>query len=76
MISRSKRVRSLASVIGASALVLAGCAAAEEAPVASPDTDDSASEEVSLPEGTLTFANWQWLETGRGETLWEAVTAY
>jgi multiple sugar transport system substrate-binding protein len=57
-------------------LVLAGCAAAEEAPVASPDTDDSASEEVSLPEGTLTFANWQWLETGRGETLWEAVTAY
>jgi len=76
MLSRSKRVRSLASVIGASALVLAGCAAAEEAPVASPDTDDSASEEVSLPEGTLTFANWQWLETGRGETLWEAVTAY
>ena len=76
MISRSKRVRSIASVIGASALVLAGCAAAEEAPVASPDTDDSASEEVSLPEGTLTFANWQWLETGRGETLLEAVTAY
>lgn len=76
MLSRSKRVRSLASVIGASALVLAGCAAAEEAPVASPDTDDSASEEVALPEGTLTFANWQWLETGRGETLWEAVTAY
>ena len=76
MVNLRKRVQSLASVIGASALVLAGCAGAEEAPVASPETDDSAVEEVALPEGTLTFANWQWLETGRGETLWEAVTAY
>ena len=76
MVNLRKRVQSLASVIGASALVLAGCAGAEEAPVASPETDDSAVEEVALPEGTLTFANWQWLETGRGETLWEAVTSY
>lgn len=76
MINRSKRVRSLASVIGASALVLAGCASAEEAPAAAPETDDTAAEEVVLPEGTLTFAHWQWLETGRGETLWEAVTTY
>ena len=76
MINRSKRVRSLASVIGASALVLAGCASAEETPVASTESDDTAAEEVVLPEGTLTFAHWQWLETGRGETLWEAVTTY
>lgn len=76
MINRSKRVRSLAAVIGASALVLAGCASAEEAPGAAPGSDDTAAEEVVLPEGTLRFAHWQWLETGRGETLWEAVTAY
>lgn len=25
---------------------------------------------------TLTFANWQWLEPGRGEALWEAMLAY
>lgn len=25
---------------------------------------------------TLTFASWQWLEPGRGEALWEAMTAY
>lgn len=76
MINRSKRIKTLASVIGASSLVLAGCASAGEAPVADPETDDTAAGEVVLPEGTLTFANWQWLETGRGETLWEAVTAY
>jgi multiple sugar transport system substrate-binding protein len=76
MTNTSKRVRSLASIIGASALVLAGCASAEETPVASTETEDTAAEEVALPEGTLTFANWQWLETGRGETLWEAIETY
>jgi len=78
MINRFKRVRSLAALTGASALVLAGCASAEETPSPSTDSDtgETSSEEVALPEGTLAFSNWQWLETGRGETLWEAVTAY
>lgn len=26
--------------------------------------------------GELTFANWQWLETGRGDAIWDAVTQY
>lgn len=78
MINRFKRVRSLAALTGASALVLAGCASAEETPSASTDSDtgDTSAEEVALPEGTLAFANWQWLEEGRGDLLWEAVTAY
>lgn len=25
---------------------------------------------------TLTFANWQWLEPGRGELMWDAMTAF
>ena len=59
MINKFKRVRSLAALAGASALVLAGCASAEETPSASTDSDtgDTSSEEVDLPEGTLAFAN-------------------
>ena len=26
--------------------------------------------------GTLTFANWQWLEPNRGDAIWESVTGY
>jgi len=26
--------------------------------------------------GELTFANWQWLEPNRGDTIWEAVGSY
>lgn len=35
------------------------------------DTDSDSDEPI-----TLTFASWQWLEPGRGEALWEAMTAY
>jgi multiple sugar transport system substrate-binding protein len=77
MIKNMRRARSLTALVGASALVLAGCATGGETET-SPETDsgDEAAEVAALPEGTLTFANWQWLETGRGDGMWEAVSAY
>lgn len=33
-------------------------------------------EATSPPSGSLTFAGWQWLEPGRGDTLWAGVQQY
>jgi len=77
MIKNMKRAGSLTALVSVSALVLAGCATGGETET-SPETDsgDEAAEVSAAPEGTLTFANWQWLETGRGDGMWEAVSAY
>lgn len=37
----------------------------------------AAQDEGSVEDGgTLTFANWQWQEPGRGEVIWDAVSEY
>lgn len=70
MIRKSKRAASLVAIAGVAALVLTACGAGqEEAPTGEPDTG-------ATPEGALAFGNWQWLEEGRGDALWSAVSAY
>lgn len=60
------------SIIRAAAIVTAACFAltACSSPQTAEDTKDS-DEKVEL-----TFANWQWLEPGRGEALWNSMLAY
>lgn len=58
------RIRKSATVVATASLVLAGCAGGDNH---SPSADEPV---------TLTFASWQWLEPGRGDALWEAMTAY
>lgn len=62
------RLRGVALLAGA-ALVVSAC---------SGGGDDSTGGEGASVEagGTLTFANWQWLEPGRAETISKAVDAY
>ncbi|WP_157930469.1 ABC transporter substrate-binding protein [Glycomyces xiaoerkulensis] len=60
MISRSLRGASLA-VITTGALVLTACSGGGDGEAGS---------------GAITFGNWQWLETGRGDAMWEAVTEF
>ena len=65
--------------------------AADESGTAADADDDSADDSSSsgdasttetpdpgdtMPGGTLRFANWQWLEEGRGVNIWDAVAAY
>jgi len=66
MIRRTRRLTLAAAVAATStALILAGCSA--------PDTSDGTPAEEG---GTLVISNWQWLEPGRGETLWEGISGY
>ncbi|SDD38226.1 ABC transporter substrate-binding protein [Glycomyces harbinensis] len=60
MISCSARRASLA-VMAAGALALTACSGGGD------DGDGT---------GSITFGNWQWLETGRGEAMWDAATAF
>lgn len=62
----NKALRVSAVVLSAS-LVLAGCGSDTPAP----QPTDSAK-----LEGTLTFANWQWLEPGRGDLILAAAQGY
>lgn len=63
-----KRLRSVSLVAGA-ALVLAACT--------SGGGGSAGGEGPSVEKGgTLTFANWQWLEPGRAETIFAAVNEY
>ena len=63
-----KRLRSATLVAGA-ALVLAACSGG--------GGGSAGGEGPSVEEGgTLTFANWQWLEPGRAETIFKAVNGY
>lgn len=50
----------------AGAVLLGGCGGGDR-----PDPQRPAS-----AGGTLDFGSWQWLEPGRGEAMWNAVTAY
>jgi multiple sugar transport system substrate-binding protein len=81
MITKSKRHRvgqRVIALLAATTLLLAACGEPEEptevtpdpeAPPAEPDVDE-------LPSGSISFGNWQWLEEGRGDALWAAVSAY
>lgn len=62
----SKKVR-LAAAMVTIGLALTGCAGGG----ASDDEGAPASKG-----GELTFANWQWLEPGRGDQIWSAVSGY
>ncbi len=74
---RYRAGRMVTAVLAATALLVAACAEeappvadpVEEAPEVEPDPDE-------LPSGSITFGNWQWLEEGRGDALWAAVSAY
>lgn len=62
------------------ALILAACGNGDDAEPDAPateDTDtDTDTDAADQPSGTLRVANWQWLEEGRGDALWAAVSAY
>jgi multiple sugar transport system substrate-binding protein len=88
---RAGRRRAWAAIaaIAAMALVLTACGGdTDDTDVGAPDEPGTDTEETedpdeagvddegAQPEGTLRFANWQWLEEGRGDDLWAAVTAY
>jgi len=63
-----RRLRS-ASLVAGAALVLAACSGG--------GGGSAGDEGPSVEEGgTLTFANWQWLEPGRAETIFDAVDDY
>jgi multiple sugar transport system substrate-binding protein len=77
MIRNFKRLSYLAAIAAASALVLAGCSVADDTTdMDGTGTGDLPTGTGDLPTGTLAFGNWQWLVEGRGDALWEAVTAY
>jgi multiple sugar transport system substrate-binding protein len=54
----------IAAVVGITALLAAGCGGA------------SSNTAPASAGGELTFANWQWLEAGRGDAIWKAVRGY
>ena len=60
------RSRRLAPVAVIAALALAACGGGGGGGEGAPAEDG----------GTLTFANWQWLEPNRGDKIWDAVTGY
>lgn len=60
---KSRTLASLA-IVASAALALSACSGTPTEENTAPDS------------GTLTFANWQWLEPGRGEVIWDAVHAY
>lgn len=65
------KIRQMGSValLATAALVLSACSGGGGS--ASQDQAGSAADG-----GTLTFANWQWREPGRGELLWAGVSKY
>ncbi len=65
--SRSRRGASLVAAFAGLALAVSACGGGS-----SGGGDGAAASEG----GTLTVANWQWLEPGRGDTLWQAVQQY
>ncbi len=79
--------RTALALLAVFALLLSACAGTDADTDTATDTDtaadtdadtdtDDADAEASLPEGTLRIGNWQWLEEGRGDDLWEAVSGY
>lgn len=55
-----------AVTVGVTALLVAGCGGA----------GSGTSTQPASAGGELTFANWQWLEAGRGDAIWKAVSGY
>ncbi|GAB2823065.1 sugar ABC transporter substrate-binding protein [Alpinimonas psychrophila] len=64
----SSTSRRMMAVAAAFAITTAGLSACST----SADADAKSATEG----GTLVFSNWQWLEPGRGEVMWEAVNGY
>lgn len=62
-----RRARTAAAVTGVGVL-LAACGGGESGGDLNP--------EQAAEGGTITFANWQWLEPGRGDTILDAVNLY
>lgn len=80
---RRTACRTAVALMGVSALLLSACGGADDdaATDAATETATDASSADSdggsaLPEGTITVADWQWLEEGRGDDLWDAVSGY
>lgn len=72
MITQRRRVLSLTATAAVVALGVSACASdsgADDPDATSPETVESISGEVS-------FGNWQWLEEGRGDRMWEAVSQF
>lgn len=63
----SRRMTLALAAMGTTAMMLVGCSSPAEESNDDPATSAS---------GSITFSNWQWLEPGRGETLWGAVSGY
>lgn len=56
----------ITAVVSVVVLLAAGCGGTSPTP-----SNDNAN-----AGGELTFANWQWLEAGRGDAIWQAVSGY
>lgn len=56
----------VAAVVGVAALLVAACGG----------TSSNTAPQPASAGGELTFANWQWLEAGRGDAIWKAVSGY
>lgn len=75
---RRTAARSVAALAFLS-LIAASCGgtdSSEPAPTQPSTPEAPAPAPAEPPSGTLTFGNWQWLEQGRGDALWAAVSAY
>lgn len=70
-VSHASRRRSVLGALAVAALAVPLAACGD---VGGPDADGDASGQDH--DVTLTFANWQWLEPGRGEALWAAMQTY
>lgn len=63
--SKTQRLVAAAAVV---ALLASGCSGGSDS--------DSAASDDGPASGELTFGNWQWLEAGRGDRMWEAVSEF
>ena len=63
---RGRRLAVAATPLAVGALLLSACSSGDSDD-AGPDVDEG---------GTLTIANYQFLEPGRGDALWEALSGY
>lgn len=67
MIRSQRKALVAVAAAGAIALTASGCGGGGS------DTNDSADGPIA---GELSFGNWQWLEEGRGDRMWEAVSEF
>jgi multiple sugar transport system substrate-binding protein len=70
--------RATLALLAVTSLVLSACGGSTTEQPAAPAPAAPAPAPVveEPPSGNLVFGNWQWLEQGRGDDLWAAVSAY